>query len=423
MTAGNIATSAGQRVLAGYGELEGDLHALYRHLHANPELSMHEHATAALVEQRLTALGAETFRCGGTGVVGVLRNGTGPTVAFRADTDALPVAERTGLDYASAATATRDDGTSTPVMHACGHDTHTATALAAAALLSGARDSWAGTVVFVFQPGEEVGAGAQAMVDDGLWDRAPRPEVVLGQHVSPEPAGRISYRAGVAASMADSWKVTMYGRGAHGSQPHRGIDPIVQVAHAITRIQTVTSREVDPVESAVVTVGQVAGGLKENIIPDSAMFTLNVRTFDDQVRQRALGALRRIVSAEAAASGAPEPEITELSRFPKLVNDAGVTERAAEALAGHFADGQVREGGRLMGSEDFGVLGGAIGVPSCFWFIGGTAPDAYHAAEERGSLEEDVPSNHSPFFAPAPEPTLPSMVQAAVLSTLAFLRT
>lgn len=423
MTAKNTAAGAQQQVLAGYDELAGDLHALYRHLHANPELSMREHATAALVEQRLAALGAETFRCGGTGVVGVLRNGTGPTVAFRADTDALPVTEQTGLDYASATTAVRDDGTSTPVMHACGHDTHTVAALAAAALLSGARGSWAGTAVFVFQPGEEVGAGAQAMVDDGLWDRAPRPEAVLGQHVSPEPAGRISYRPGVAASMADSWKVTTHGRGAHGSQPQRGIDPIVQVAHTITRVQTVIAREIDPVESAVVTIGQVAGGIKENIIPDSAMFTLNVRTFDDQVRQRALGALRRIISAEAAASGAPDPDITELSRFPKLVNDAEATERVADALAGHFADGQVREGGRLMGSEDFGVLGDAIGVPSCFWFVGGTDPDTYHAAEERGSLEEDVPSNHSPFFAPAPEPTLPRMVQAAAVSTLAFLRT
>ena len=413
-------TAAGT-VLAGLDELRDGLHALYRHLHAHPELSMQEHETAALIEDRLADLGIPTFRCGGTGVVGVLENGPGPVVAFRADTDALPIAERTGLDCASEATGVLADGTETAVMHGCGHDTHTASLLTSAALLARARQAWAGTVVLIFQPGEEIAAGAQAMVADGLWERAPRPEVVLGQHVMPGPAGTVRYRAGTSASMADSWEVTVRGRGAHGSQPEMSVDPIVQVAHTITRIQAVVSREVGPLSSAVVTVGRIAGGMKENVIPDSAMFTLNVRTFDEEVRARVLSALRRIIKAEADASGAAEPEIEELSTFPRLVNDDDVTGRVSAALNAYWGEGSVREGEAMMGSEDFGLLGEAAGVPYCFWFIGGTDPELYAEAEADGTLASTVPGNHSPFFAPAVEPTLPRMVEATVVGMLEFL--
>ncbi|SFS73292.1 amidohydrolase [Saccharopolyspora flava] len=412
-----MSATAVKEVLAGLDDVRDDLHALYRHLHAHPELSMQEHRTAELIEERLAALGVPAFRCGGTGVVGVLENGPGPVVAFRADTDGLPIDERTGLDYASTATGVLPDGTETAVMHGCGHDTHVASLLAAATLMSGARHAWSGTLVLLFQPGEEVAAGARAMVADGLWDRAPRPEVVLGQHVMSGPAGAVGCATGTAASMADSWQVVVRGRGAHGSQPDLALDPIVQVAHTITRIQGVVSREVSPLSSAVVTVGRIAGGLKENIIPDSAMFTLNVRTFDDAVRTRVLEALRRIIRAEAEASGAPEPEITELSAFPRLVNDEAVSGRVTAALDAHWGEGSVRAAEAMMGSEDFGVLGEAIGVPYCFWTIGGTDPERHARAEADGEV---VPGNHSPFFAPVVEPTLSRMVEAAVVGMLEF---
>ncbi|MBB3051031.1 hippurate hydrolase [Prauserella isguenensis] len=413
--------TAAAAVLTGMAGAGDELQSLYRRLHAHPELSMQEHRTAGLIEQRLAVLGMTVFRCGGTGVVGVLDNGPGPTIAFRADTDALPVEERTGLTYASTADGTLADGTSTKVMHACGHDTHVASLLTAASLLHGARAEWSGTIVFIFQPGEEIAAGAQAMIDDGLWERAPKPAVILGQHVSPGPAGVVGHCTGTAASMADSWEVLVRGRGAHGSQPHHSVDPIVQAAHTITRIQTVVSREVDPVDAAVVTVGKFAGGTKENIIPDSAVFTLNVRTFDEPLREHVLESLRRIIRAEAMASGAPEPEITELSRFPRLVNDAEVTRRAVEALAAQWGQDGVTEAQPLMGSEDFGALGDAIDAPSCFWFIGGTDPERHAAATAAGTVSTDIPSNHSPFFAPVPELTLPRMVEAAVVTSLEFL--
>jgi amidohydrolase len=392
-------------------ELRRRMHRLYRELHASPELSMQEHATAELIEQRLTALDIENFRCGGTGVVGVLRNGDGPTVAFRADTDGLPLAEDTGLDYASTATGRLEDGTEVPVMHGCGHDTHVAALLTAAELLAGARGAWAGTVVLVFQPGEETAAGARAMLEDGLWERAPLPEVVLGQHVMPSRAGTVSWSAGDAMAMADSWRVTVHGKGAHASQPQDATDPIVLGAHMITRIQTIVSREIDARRAAVVTVATFHGGLKENIIPASAEFTLNVRTFDPAVRDHVLGALRRIIAAEAAASGAPEPGIEEISTFPRNYNDPGATAALVERFREVLGEDDVVEIEPVMGSEDFGALGAAIGVPSVFWMFGG-----HDAATLEGA--GPVPVNHSPFFAPAIEPTLSTGVRTALTAIL-----
>ncbi|MFF2824328.1 amidohydrolase [Arthrobacter koreensis] len=390
-----------------------EMHELYRTLHAAPELSMQEHGTAALIEERLAALDIRSFRCGGTGVVGVLANGEGPVVAFRADTDALPIREDTGLPYASTATGRLEDGTEVPVMHGCGHDTHVTALLTTAKLLARSRDAWAGTVVLLFQPGEETAAGAAAMVQDGLWDKAPRPGVVLGQHVMPGLAGTIQYASGNAMTQADSWKVTLHGRQSHGSQPQDSVDPIVLGAHLITRIQTIVSRELDPRRAAVVTVGTFHAGLKENIIPDRAEFTLNIRTFDDGVRTHVLDALRRIISAEAAASAAPEPEIEELYTFPLNYNDPQETAGVMEAMREALGDERVTEVAPLMGSEDFGHLAQAIGVPSVYWFFGG------HSAE---TLEgEKVPMNHSPYFAPVLEPTLSTAVEAAVAAILSRL--
>jgi amidohydrolase len=387
------------------------MHDLYRHLHAHPELSMQEHRTAALIREHLTALGIENFICGGTGVVGVLRNGEGPTVAFRADTDGLPLKEDTGLPYASTDTGVLEDGTEVPIMHGCGHDTHVAVLLTAARLLAEATDAWSGTVVFIFQPGEETAAGARAMVEDGLWDKAPKPEVVFGQHVMPGEAGTISVTPGAAMTMADSLKVTILGQGSHGSQPQDSIDPIVLGAHMVTRIQTIVSREVHPMKPAVVTIATFHGGLKENIIPASAEFTVNIRTFDPAVREQVNASLRRIIKAEAAASGAPEPLIEELYTFPLNYNDPEATADVVGELRAVLGEDTVKETAPLMGSEDFGALGEAIGVPSVFWFFGGHSRQTLDAGGP-------VPMNHSPFFAPVMEPTLSTGVHAAVAAIL-----
>jgi amidohydrolase len=406
--------SAARATLALTGEAQAEMHNLYKHLHAHPELSMQEHNTAELIEQRLAGLGIEHFRCGGTGVVGILRNGAGPTVGFRADIDGLPIQEDTGLDYASTATGTLPDGTVVPVMHGCGHDTHVAVLLAVAGLFAEARTAWSGTLVLIFQPGEETGAGAAAMVADGLWERAPQPEIIFGQHVMPGPAGTVSLSVGSAMAMADSLKVTVHGRQSHGSQPQDSIDPIVLGAHMVVRLQTIVARELDPRKSAVVTVGTFHSGLKENIIPAAAEFTLNIRTFDDDVRAKVLASVRRIIAAEAAASGAPEPQVEELYTFPACYNEP----EEAQALAAVFGDAlgedAVSVQPALMGSEDFGHLGAAIGVPSVFWMFGG------HPA---GLMDgpDPVPMNHSPFFGPAIEPTLSTGVNAAVAALLSRL--
>lgn len=384
-------------------DIQAAVRADYLHLHANPELSMQEHQTAAYIESRLAELGIEHFRCGGTGVVGVLRNGPGPVIAFRADSDGLPIKEATGADYASTAVGQLADGTEVPLMHGCGHDTHVASALGAAAVLARGAAGWSGTVVFIFQPGEETGAGAAAMLADGLWDKAPRPEAVLGQHVFPFAAGSIRLTPESAMALADSLEVTLHGTQAHGSQPQDSIDPIVLGAHIITRLQTITSRELDPRDAAVVTCGSFHAGLKENIIPDRAVFTLNIRTLTEPVREKVLAAVHRIITAEAAASAAPQPRITTLYRFPRLYNDPEQTGNIAAALAAEFGPEQVDLAAPLMGSEDFGALGDAIGVPNVFWMFGGADP-----------TDPSPAGNHSPFFLPEYRGALDTGVRAAL---------
>ncbi|MEX5237041.1 amidohydrolase [Kocuria arenosa] len=397
-------------------ELRDDLHTLYRHLHGAPELSMQEHATAALIRERMDALGCETFVCGGTGVVAVLRNGDGPVVGFRADTDALPVAEDTGLDYASTARGVLPDGTEVPVMHACGHDTHVTSAVGAATLLAGNRDAWAGTVVFLFQPGEETAEGAMAMLQDGLWDRAPRPEIVYGQHVWPGRAGQVELTSGPAMAMADSWKVTVHGRGGHGSRPEDTIDPVVLAAHMVVRIQSIVSREIPAQQAAVVTIASFHAGLKENIIPAVAEFTVNVRNLDADVREQVLAALRRVIRGEAVTSGAPEPRIDELYTFPLLVNDPGETDSLRTVLGAALGEENVLDRPAQMGSEDFGHLPDALGVPGVYWFFGGMSDEAVDG-------DAPVPTNHSPFFAPVVEPTLSTGVTAATSAILSRVGT
>lgn len=297
-------------VLAGLDEIQRSLEDLYRHLHANPELSFQETETAALIERRLSDAGYRVSRIGG-GVVGVLTNGTGPVVLFRADMDALPVREATGLPYASTRTATDASGADVPVMHACGHDVHVTAALGAAQLMARAREGWHGTYVALFQPAEETGAGALAMVDGGLAGLIPLPDIALGQHVLTSPeAGQVGVAAGPVLSTAASVRIVVHGVGSHGSMPHLSVDPVVLASAIVVRLQTIVARETSPAEFAVVTVGSVQAGTKANIIPDRATLLVNVRAYDGAVRDRLLAAIERIVRAESAASASPrEPEI------------------------------------------------------------------------------------------------------------------
>jgi hippurate hydrolase len=408
--------------MRGLDALLPDLEALYKDVHAHPELPMRETRTAALAADRLKAAGYEvTTGVGATGVVGLLRNGSGPTVMLRADMDALPVKEATDLPYASDTTATDEEGRTVPVGHMCGHDMHVTWLVGATKLLADARAGWHGTVMAVFQPGEETAQGAQAMIDDGLFKRFPKPDVVLGQHVMLGPAGTVAGRAGAITSAADSLQIRLFGRGAHGSMPQASIDPVVMAAATVLRLQTIVSREVAAAEAAVVTVGALQAGTKENVIPDEALIKLNVRTFDAGVRTRVLAAITRIVNAEAEASGAPrKPEITTLDHYPLNVNDPEASRRVVEAFRKHFGPERVRETGPAPASEDFGSFGSQWQTPSVFWFVGGTAPDVYARAREANRLNE-LPVNHSPQFAPVIHPTLQTGVETLVVATRAWL--
>jgi amidohydrolase len=414
--------SPNDQVLAGLNRLLPDIEALYKDVHAHPELSMQEVRTSGLAAERLRTAGYEvTTGVGKTGVVGLLRNGDGPTVMLRADMDALPIEEATDLPYASKVKAKDREGKTVPVGHMCGHDMHVAWLIGATALLAQQRAAWHGTLMAVFQPGEETAEGAQAMIDDGLFKRFPQPAVVLGQHVMVGPAGAVAGRSGAITSAADSLQIRLFGRGAHGSMPQASIDPVVMAAATVMRLQTVVSREVAAAEAAVVTIGSLQAGTKENVIPDEAIIKLNVRTFDAGVRKRVLAAIERIVNAEAAASGAPRPpEITPLDRYPLNVNDAEANARVVGAFRRYFHADRVRQTGPAPASEDFGSFGTEWHVPSVFWFVGGTDPDTYAKAKEAGRIN-DLPVNHSPLFAPVIHPTLATGVQTLVVAAQAWL--
>jgi hippurate hydrolase len=399
-----------------------ELERVYTDIHAHPELSMQETRTAGIAADHLRRTGYEvTTGVGETGVVGLLRNGDGPTVMLRADMDALPVREQTGLPYASTRTATDSAGKTVPVMHACGHDMHVTWLMGAASLLADTRGAWKGTLMLVFQPAEETGRGAQAMVDAGLVTRFPKPDVILGQHVMVGPAGSIGSRTGVITSAADSLQIKMFGRGAHGSMPQASVDPVVMAAATVLRLQTIVSRELAASEAAVVTVGSMQAGEKENVIPDEAVIKLNVRTFDQDVRTRVLAAITRIVNAEAAASGAPRPpEITPLDRYSLVSNDTEATQRVLDAFRKHFGADRIREAKPTSASEDFGVFGAAWQAPSVFWFVGGTDPKKYAEAKQAGRVRE-IPTNHNPGFAPVLHPTLETGVATMVVAAHTWL--
>lgn len=409
-------------MLSGLDDMRPRLTDFYQDLHRHPELSMQENRTAAEAAEHLHGEGYEvTTGVGKTGVVAILDNGPGPMVMLRADMDALPLREQTELPYASSATGTDPDGIEVPVMHACGHDMHVACMWGAASMLAVNRNRWSGRLMMVVQPGEEIAAGARAMIEDRIFDRFGKPTVILGQHVTPAPAGTLHWRSGVTMAAADSIEIRLFGRGAHGSRPQSSIDPVVMAASLVMRLQTIVAREVSPTEQVVVTVGSIRAGTKENIIPDEAFLKLNVRTFSTAVREHVLDSIRRIANAEASASNAPRPpEFRPLNSFPILSNDHDATTHLASALSAHFGRERVHQTPAVNASEDFGEFGTAAGVPSVFWYFGGLDYGLIRAAERAGGMDA-IPGNHSPLFAPVIEPTLSTGVEALVAGALAWL--
>lgn len=400
-----------------------DLEALYIDLHRHPELSFQETRTAGVIARELDGLGLDyTEGIGKTGVATVIRNGDGPVVWLRADMDALPVKEESGLAYASTATGIDPEGKTVHVMHACGHDMHVTAMIGAVERLVTDREEWSGTAVVLIQPAEEFGAGARAMLDDGLLERVPRPDVVLGQHLTPLPAGTIGVRPGPQMSASDGIQVVLYGRGGHGSRPHSTIDPIVMGAATVMRLQTVVSREVDPHDLAVVTVGSFHAGTKNNIIPAEATLQLSLRYPDEKLREKVLERVERVIRAESMASGAErEPEISTLHRLPATINDVDATARMITAMKAEFGDHAVVDPGLYAGSEDVSWFARDAGAPLVFWFWGGIDPAAYAEAVAGDTVDRDVPTNHSPFFAPVLHPTIEVGVTAMATAAREFL--
>ncbi|MBX3316030.1 MAG: amidohydrolase [Phycisphaeraceae bacterium] len=419
------AVAGGPPELAGLDALYPRLERIYLDLHQNPELSLREEATAAKMAAALRSAGFEvTERVGGFGVVGVLKNGPGTTVMLRADMDALPVKEQTGLPYASTVVVQNESGEQVPVMHACGHDVHMAAWIGAANLLASSKDRWRGTLVFVGQPAEEIVQGAARMVSDGLFERFPKPDFVLGVHVTHLlPAGQVGIVPGPASAACDSVDITFFGSGGHGAMPHRAVDPLVIAARAVGALQTIVSREVDPFDAAVVTVGTFHAGTKRNVIPDEAKLQITVRSYKPEVQARLLASIARIAKAEAAAGGAPrEPAISVIAAESSqvVVNDPALANRLKNSLQHGLGEGRVHTIEPVMTSEDFGVYGRAAGAPSIQLRIGAIKPDLFDAANKAGrSLL--LPGPHSPFFAPDHEPTIKTAAAAFTLSAIEVL--
>lgn len=407
----------GQEVLAGWQE------ELYKDLHEHPELGNQEERTAAKAAGILQEFGYAVHQnIGSTGVVGILRNGDGPIVLTRADMDALPVAEDTGLPYASKATATDDTGEEVPVGHACGHDVHVACLLGATRLLAENKSAWTGTFIALFQPAEETADGARQMIDGGLAGMIPKPDVALAQHVLAFPSGHLGTRPGAFLSSADSMRITVYGRGSHGSMPQLSVDPVLLAASIALRLQTVVSREVAPGEFAVLTIGRLSAGTKSNIISDHAVLELNIRTFNNDTRQLVLDAIRRIVTGECSAAGSPkDPDFELYDHYPLTTNDPEVTAKVNAAFRNHFGN-NASTLDRQSASEDFSEIPDSLSIPYTYWGIGGIDPALYAKADAAGTVSSDIPANHSPHFAPVISPTLQTGTAAIVVAALAWLK-
>jgi hippurate hydrolase len=399
-----------QKVAARVSAETGSLVKLYQHLHANPELSFQEEKTGRRIAEELRQAGFEvTERIGGHGVVGVLKNGSGPTIMMRTDLDALPVPEQTGLPYASKAKAIDPDGKEVPVMHACGHDIHMTSFIGTARVMSALKGEWKGTLVFIGQPAEERGRGARAMLKDGLFTRFPKPEKVVALHVaSDSPVGTVGYVPGFALANVDSVDITIRGVGGHGAYPHGAKDPIVLAAQTVLALQTIVSREIAPTEPAVVTVGSIHGGTKHNIIPDEVTLQLTLRSYNDQVRAQTIAAIHRITKGLAQAAGLPEdrmPIVKVSDEFtPACYNDPALTRRLAGVVEQWLGAGTAIERQPVMGGEDFAEYGRTEDkIPISMLWLGVVNPEA---VKESLQKKKALPTIHSPFFAPAAEPSI-----------------
>jgi hippurate hydrolase len=398
----------GTTLAADLDRLYPGLDALYLDLHQHPELSGKEARTAGRMAEQLKKAGYEvTTGVGGHGVVGVLRNGAGPTVLLRTELDALPVAEKTGLPHASQAPG---------VMHACGHDAHMAGWVGAATLLSGLRGRWRGTVLMVGQPAEELVEGARAMIADGLFTRFPKPDAAIAVHGRADlAAGKVSWVSGYTMANVDSGDVTLYGRGSHGARPELSVDPVVLAARTILALQTLISREKDPLEPAVLTIGSIHGGTKHNIIPDEVKLQMTVRTYSPAVRSQILSGIARIAKAEALASGAPREPLVEFSEGQGATwNDPTLTRRLAARLAAELGQDNVEEGRPDMVAEDFGEFAKAAKIPSVLFRTGAADP----AQVKAGTA---LPSLHSSAFAPDRGPAIRTGAKVLALSALELL--
>jgi amidohydrolase len=390
-----------------------EAHALYLDLHQNPELSSHETQTAAKLADHLRGLGYDvTEHVGGTGIVAILKNGPGPTIMLRTELDALPVEEKTGLAYASKVHAKDDSGRDVPVMHACGHDVHMSSLLGTAAVMAHSRDSWHGTLMLIGQPAEETISGAKNMIQDGLLTRFPRPDVGVALHVGNDfPAGKVAVASGYSYASADSLRITIYGKGGHGAAPHNTIDPIVIAARTVLSLQTIVSREVKPGEAAVVTVGYLQAGTKNNIIPDDAELGLTIRTYKPEVRKQILAAVARITKAEADAAGVErEPSIEPYEATNAVYNDPALAQRLKSTLQAALGKDNVATGEPMMASEDYAYFI-EHGIPSFYFALGGADPRKYAEAKIAGTK---LPFNHSPLFAPDADPALRTGITAEV---------
>ena len=412
----SLVIPAGAQTAAMSKELDSvypDAHAFYLDLHQTPELSSHETQTAAKLAAHLRDLGYDVSEhVGGTGVVAILKNGPGPTVMLRTELDALPVEEKTGLPYASKVHTKNDAGQDVPVMHACGHDLHMASLLGTAKIMAHNKGSWHGTLMLIGQPAEETISGAKAMIGDGFLTRFPKPDVAVALHVfNLLPAGQVGIVPGVMSTNADSIRITIYGKGGHGSAPHTAIDPIVIAARTILALQTIPSREVKPGEMAVVTVGYIHAGTKNNIIPDQAELGLTVRTFKAEVRKQVLAAITRITKAEAQAAGAPrEPLIEEPENTDSVYNEPALAQRLRATLESSLGKDKVVLDEANTGSEDFSYFV-EQGIPGFYFSLGGADPEKFAQAKASGTM---LPSNHSSLFAPDVDPALHTGIAAEV---------
>jgi hippurate hydrolase len=402
------------------------LFELYKYFHAHPELSFQEQQTSARLADELKKAGYEvTTGVGKYGVVGILRNGAGPTVLVRSDLDGLPVKEQTGLPYASTATTKNAQGQEVPVMHACGHDIHMTCLTGIARVMAQLKDQWQGTLVLIGQPAEEAIGGARAMLADGLFQRFPRPAVCLALHDNAElAAGTLGYLAGYSMANVDSVDITVHGVGGHGAYPHKTKDPIVLASQIVLALQTIVSREVQPTDPAVVTVGSIHGGTKHNVIPDEVRLQLTVRSYTDEVRQQILDAIKRIVRGQAIAAGIPEdrlPEVKVADDFtPATYNDPELTEKVVGVFRNWFGPDKVSQRKPSMGGEDFGEFGRtAEKVPICMFTVGGVREDTLKESERTG---KPLPSLHSSLWAPVPEPTIKTGITAMCAAVLELMK-